>query len=62
MADWNVLNKEFNDLIDNFTPEDWEKWEKEREIKKLSRRKKLKEDGCRIGKLISSKSDRKQEF
>ena len=43
MANWDELNKEFNDLMENFTPEDWEKWEKERKAKKLLRRKKLKE-------------------
>lgn len=30
MANWEKLNKKFDETIDKLTNEDWEKWKKER--------------------------------
>lgn len=41
MANWKKLNKEFRDLIDNISDEDFDKWYDNREVKKQIRRQQM---------------------
>jgi len=38
MANWNKLNTEFENLINSLTDADWDKWESEREQKRVQRK------------------------
>lgn len=37
MANWDVLDKEFYNLVDNLSESDWQKWEQERAQRKMMR-------------------------
>ena len=41
MANWEKLNKEFDDLIDNLSDEEWNTWYENREEKRTVRRQKM---------------------
>ena len=38
MADWSKLNKKFDEVLDNLTDEDWDRWMNEREEENKSYR------------------------
>lgn len=44
MANWEKLNKEFDDVIDNLSKEDWERWLANRKANRKKRIKKMKDD------------------
>lgn len=37
MANWNKLNKQFDDILDSMSSEDWQSWAKSRDQKKAMR-------------------------
>ena len=41
MANWEKLNREFDDLINNLPEDEWDKWYENREVKKAIRRQKM---------------------
>jgi hypothetical protein len=41
MANWDKLNKEFNNLLESFQDSDWSKWKSNRALKKETRRLKM---------------------
>ncbi len=41
MANWDILNKEFNNLLESFQDSDWEKWTNNRNSRKEMRRMEL---------------------
>ena len=41
MANWEILNKKFDEVIDSMTPEKWKKWKENRALNKLNRKNKM---------------------
>ena len=41
MANWKKLNKEFGEVLNNLTDEEWEAWYKHKEVKGVMKRRQL---------------------
>ncbi len=41
MANWEKINKRFDEVLDSLTPSDWAKWETQKEANSILRRKSL---------------------
>jgi hydroxypyruvate isomerase len=52
MADWEKLNKQFNEVLDNMTDQDWQDWLKNRERNRAERRKNLVEQARNHMKVL----------
>jgi len=60
-ANWNKLNKEFDDLFDKLTDEDWNNWTSHRESKKALRREVLNLK-ARIQSIMLELKNKSEEF